>query len=190
MLEELLKKSRSYRRFRQDIRIQRGELEELVNLTRFAPSTVNSQPLKYRIVTDEKECELVFGTLGWAGLLKGKGTPREGEKPAAYIIILCDLAVGRNKQLDCGICAQTIMLGAAEKGIGGCMLGSINRGELASRLNIDTEKYSIDLCLAFGIPAEQVKLVDVGPDGSTAYYRDENDVHCVPKRSLEDILID
>ena len=69
------------------------------------------------------------------------------------------------------------------------MFGSINRKKLAEEISIDLEKYSIDLVVALGKPKETVKLVDVPESGSTAYYRDENGVHYVPKRSLEDLIV-
>ena len=131
----------------------------------------------------------VFSTLAWAGLLKDWNGPEEGERPSAYIVILGDLSVGKNKHLDVGITAQTIMLGAADMGLGGCMFGSIQREKLASLFDIDTEKYSIELVLALGKPKEEVRIVDLPESGSTAYYRDDNGVHYVPKRSVEDLIL-
>lgn len=188
MLKELLLKSRSYRRFDENYAVSTETLKELVELARYVPSTVNSQPLKFKIVNTPDENKKVFECLAWAGLLKDWDGPAEGERPSAYIIILCDLAVGKDKRYDDGICAQTIMLGAAEKGLGGCMFGSVKREKLAENLGIDTEKYSIDLVLALGKPVEEVKIVDLPESGSTAYYRDENNVHYVPKRSVEDLI--
>ncbi|MBR0113300.1 MAG: nitroreductase family protein [Clostridia bacterium] len=189
MLKDILLKTRSYRRFYQDVKIPESELRELVDLTRYTPSTGNTQPLKYMIITGEEECEKVFSTLGWAGLLKDWDGPVQGERPSAYIIILCDNTIGRKMDRDDGICAQTIMIGAVEKGYGGCMLGNINRPLFAEYFGIDTEKYSIDLCLALGKPKEKVVLTEVGENKSTAYYRDDEGTHYVPKRSLEEIII-
>lgn len=188
MLKELLMKSRSYRRFDENYAVGTETLKDLVELARYVPSTVNSQPLKFKIVNTPDENKKVFECLAWAGLLKDWDGPAEGERPSAYIIILCDLAVGKDKRYDDGICAQTIMLGAAEKGLGGCMFGSVKREKLAENLGIDTEKYSIDLVLALGKPVEEVKIVDLPESCSTAYYRDENNVHYVPKRSVEDLI--
>ena len=81
------------------------------------------------------------------------------------------------------------MLGAVEKGYGGCILANVKRGRLAELLGIDTEKYSIDLVLALGKPKEEVVVVPVKEDGDIRYYRDENQVHYVPKRTLEDIIL-
>lgn len=189
MLKDLVLTNRSYRRFFQEINVSFQTLKELVDLARNTASTVNSQALKYMLVCESEDNAKVFDTLSWAGLLKGKGIPVEGERPSAYIIILCDLELGQNKFWDEGIAAQTIMLGAAEKGLGGCMIGSIKREQLAKDFNIDTERYSIDLVLALGKPKETVKLVEMDETKSTAYYRDENGIHYVPKRSLDDIIL-
>ncbi len=189
MIKDIALKSRSYRRFYEEEGILYDTLKELVDIARYVPSTVNSQPLKFKLVNDREENEKVFSTLAWAGLLKDWSGPEKGERPAAYIIILDDLAIGKNKHLDVGITAQTIMLGAADMGLGGCMFGSIQKENLASLLDIDTEKYSIELVLALGKPKETVEIVNIGENGSTAYYRDENGVHYVPKRSLDDLII-
>lgn len=188
MIKELVTKSRSYRRFYEES-IPYDTLKELIEIARYVPSTVNSQPLKFRPINDKDGNAKVFSTLAWAGLLKEWNGPEEGERPSAYVIILGDLSVGKNKHLDVGITAQTIMLGAAEKGLGGCMFGSIQREKLASLLDIDTERYSVELVLALGKPKEEVRIVDLPENGSTAYYRDENGVHYVPKRSVEDLII-
>ena len=189
MLKELLLKSRSYRRFYENERIDEGTLKELVELTRLTPSTVNSQPLRFRIVCSPEENAKVFECLSWAGLLKDWDGPDEGERPSAYIVILCDLSVGKDKRFDDGIAAQTIMLGAAELGLGGCIFGSVKRDKLAENLSVDTEKYSIDLVLALGKTKENVKIVDIPESGSTAYFRDENGVHYVPKHSVDTLIV-
>lgn len=189
MLKDLVARSRSYRRFYEDVRISDEALLELVDLARLTPSTANSQALKFMICNSPEDNEKVFKTLKWAGALPDWDGPVAGERPAAYIIVLCDLSLGKNKLQDDGIAAQTIMLGAAEMGYGGCMLGNVLRSQLAEFLNIDTDRYSIDLVLALGKPKETVKVVPAGPDGDVRYYRDENQVHYVPKRSLEEILV-
>ena len=84
---------------------------------------------------------------------------------------------------------QTIMLSAVEKGYGGCMIGSCKRVEILEAVELDPQRYSLALVLALGKPKEEVRMVPVGEDGSTTYYRDENQVHYVPKRALEDILV-
>lgn len=189
MFRDIVLKTRSYRRFYEEFNVSTETLRELVDLARNTASTVNSQALKYKLVNSKEENEKVFRNLAWAGLLKDWPGPEEGERPSAYIIIMCDLALGCNKHFDDGIAAQTILLGATEKELGGCMFGSINRKNLADELSIDPEKFSIDLVIALGKPKETVKIVDLPESNSTAYFRDENGVHYVPKRSLDDIII-
>lgn len=188
MIKDLVFKSRSYRRFYESETVSCDKLKEIVEIARYVPSTVNSQPLKFMLVNDEEGNEKVFSTLAWAGLLKEWPGPEKGERPSAYIVILGDLSVGKNKHLDVGITAQTMMLGAADMGLGGCMFGSIQREKLASLFDIDTEKFSIELVLALGKPKEDVRIVDLPENGSTAYYRDENGVHYVPKRSIDELI--
>ena len=189
MLSDLVKQYRTYRRFYEDVKITDDELKELVDLARLTASTANSQALKFMIINSPDKTEAVFPALGWAGALPDWDGPAEGERPAAYILICCDQSLAKNKPIDDGIAAQTIMLGAVEKGYGGCMLANVKRSELAASLGLDPQKYTIDLVLALGKPKEEVVIVPVGEDGDVRYYRDENQVHYVPKRSLEDILL-
>lgn len=189
MLKDLVKTCRSYRRFFEDVPIPMDDLRDMVDTARLTASAANAQALRFRIVTDAAEKAGVFAAINWAGALKDWDGPGEGERPGAYIVIACDLSVGRNKQWDDGIAAQTIMLSAVEKGFGGCMIGSCRRDDIARTLQIDTDAYSIDLVLALGKPKEEVVIVPVGEDGSTTYYRDANGVHYVPKRSLEDVML-
>lgn len=189
MLKELVLKNRTYRRFFEDERITEDVLRELVDLARTVPSTGNSQALKFALITEEEEREKVFENLGWAAALKDWDGPEKGERPSAYILVLCDQQLAKNKPIDDGIVVQTIMLGACEKGFGGCIFGNIKRRELSVALGIDMERYSIDLVIAVGKPKETVVITEVGEDGSVNYYRDEQQVHYVPKRNLNDLIV-
>lgn len=189
MLNDLVSRCRSYRRFYEEERIGEDALKELVELARLTPSTANSQALKFRLVSSEEECGKIFPYLAWAGALPDWPGPVEGERPSGYIVVCCDLALGKNKLWDDGIAAQTIMLGAVEKGYGGCVIASFKREETAKALGIDPSLYSLDLVLALGKPKETVKVVPLKADGDVRYYRDENQVHYVPKRALEEIIL-
>ncbi len=187
-MKDLIKANRSYRRFYQDVPVPGKVLRELVDLARLSPSGSNMQPLKYMIFNDPETNAKIFQHLAWAGYLKEWLGPEEGERPSAYIIILGDTSIIKTFGADHGIAAQSIMLGATEKGFGGCMIGSIKRAALASDLNIPAG-YEILLVLALGKPKEIVQIDPIGPDGSVRYWRDEQQVHHVPKRALEDIII-
>ncbi len=188
MLRDLVLANRSYRRFKQQIPVKESTLRDLVDLARLTPSASNLQPLRYVLSNDPERNAEVFETLAWAGYLTDWPGPAEGERPSAYIVILSDKEVNRNAAMDCGIAAQTILLGAAQSGLSGCMIGSVDRDKLREILGI-AEKHDIVLVIALGVPAEKVVLEDVGADGSTKYYRDAEDVHHVPKRKLEDVLV-
>ena len=189
MLTELLRKNRSYRRFRQDPPIERQTLEELVELTRLCPSAANRQPLKYLLSCDAERNALVFPHLAWAGYLTGWSGPTEHERPTAYIIILGDAEITHSFSCDHGIAAQSILLGAVERGLGGCMIGSIQREKLREALEIP-KRYEILLVLALGKPSETVVLDDGKSPDDIKYWRDDGDVHHVPKRPLSELIVD
>jgi nitroreductase len=189
LLKDLIVKNRSYRRFNQEYDIDMEILRELVNLARLSASGGNKQPLKYIFSCDREKNALIFPHLAWAGYLKDWPGPAEGERPSAYIIILGDRQISPSFGCDHGIAAQSIMLGAAEKGLGGCMIASIKRDELSKVLGI-SKQYEILLVLALGKPAETVVIESVKEDGDIRYWRDEHSVHHVPKRSLDEIILE
>lgn len=189
MLKDLVEKCRSYRRFCGDVQIPYEELKDLVDTARITASTANSQALKYKILHTKEDCAAIYPFLGWAGALKDWDGPEPEERPTAYIVILTDLHIAKSMMRDEGITAQTMMLAAVEKGYGGCMIGNCRREEILQLLGLNPEDYAVSLVLALGKPNEEVHMVPVGADGKTAYYRDENQVHYVPKRSLEEILL-
>lgn len=188
VLPSLILRNRSYRRFHQEVAISREALLELIDLARLSASGANRQPLKYFISYTPERNAVIFPHLAWAGYLKEWGGPIEGERPSAYIIILGDKTISPTFGCDHGIAAQSIMLGATEKGLGGCMLGSVRKPELIQALGIP-EQYDILLVLALGQPKETVVIEPLGPDGDIKYWRDAQGVHHVPKRSLEEIVM-
>lgn len=188
MFRDLILKNRSYRRFHQDAAVSCKTLKELVDLARLSPSAANLQPLKYILSCEPQKNALIFPHLRWAGYLKDWPGPAEGEKPSAYIIILGDREIRREFECDHGIAAQSVLLGAAEKGLGGCMIGSIDREGLRAALNISS-RYEIFLVLALGKPKETVVLEIAGTSGDIKYWRDSDGKHHVPKRTLDEIII-
>ena len=187
-IAELVPKTRSYRRFDQSKPISVETLRELVDMARLTASGSNMQPLKYILCAEPDINAKLFQHLRWAGALKDWSGPAEGERPTGYILILTDTEIRTNPGADHGIAAQTIMLAATERGLGGCMLGSIDREKVRILLAIP-ERYEITLALALGVPAEKVVLEPVGPEGDITYYRDAEDVHHVPKRALEEVVL-
>ncbi len=188
MLRKLVEMNRSYRRFDQKHSIGEETLEDLVELARITPSSANLQPLKYLLSFKPESNDLIFGHLAWAGYLKDWSGPEDGERPSAYIVILRDTDISSAESCDHGIAAQTILLGAAERGLGGCMIGNISLGAFVKALGIP-EHLEVLLVLALGKPVEEVRMEPVGADGDMKYWRDDQGVHHVPKRSLQEIIV-
>ncbi len=191
MIRELIVKTRTIRRFKEDERLNETVLRELIDLARLGGSARNSQPLRYMMVTDRQLCARIFPHLGWAGYLADWPGPAEGERPPAYIICLLDRLCCKDHEgealVDLGIATQNLLLGAAERDIHGCRIGSF-APDISGLLQIDGS-YKLLLVLALGRGAEEVVLEETGPDGDIRYWRDRQQVHHVPKRALADIII-
>ncbi|MCM1076585.1 MAG: nitroreductase family protein [Bacteroides sp.] len=189
-LLELLKGNRSYRRFDHSRQISEETLRQLVGLTRYCSSGRNLQPLRYRIVSTETECQAVFPALKWAGYLTEWDGPTESERPVAYLIQCIDTELTTNCLCDDGLQLEAITLGAATQGIHGCIIKAFNPQEISSRLNIQS-KFKPLYVLALGYPAETVELTETDgkEDADIRYYRDGNDHHIVPKRPVEELII-
>ncbi len=187
MLLELLQKNRSYRRFDHAHKISPETLRYLVSLARLIPSSGNLQPLKYLLVHEQMATDLLFGFLKWARYLSDWTGPSDRERPAAYIVLLGDTTIAQSFQVDAGIAAQTIMLGAVEKGLGGCILTSVDRDSVRGAFSIPLY-LEILLVMALGKPAEEVVLEDLPPDGSIKYYRTTDGLHHVPKRRVDELI--
>jgi len=187
-LKDLILANRSYRRFDEKSNISRETLLDLIDLARLSPSAGNKQPLRYFISFTADTNTRIFPCLSWAAYLKEWPGPEEGKRPAAYIIVLGDSRLSPTILCDHGIAAQSILLGATEKGLGGCIIASIKKDQLRKELDIP-EHLDILLVIALGKPRETVRLEDVNDDGDIKYWRDEQGVHHVPKRSLEEIIL-
>ena len=188
MINDLVKANRSCRRFYEDQPVDLNTLEALVDLARLSASGANLQPLKYILAREPRMNAEIFSCLAWAGYLKDWPGPEKGERPGGYIVILGDTTISQDFGVDHGIAGQSMLLGAREKGLAGCMLGSIDRKALREILNIEAH-LKILLVLAIGKPKEEVVIETVGPDGSIRYWRDAEAVHHVPKRALQEIII-
>lgn len=189
MIRDLVLKNRTYRRFYQEVKMDRKTIEECIDLARNSSSAANLQSLKYVICTEESRNQQVFEQLRWAGYLKDWPGPEEGERPSAYLIMLGDTSISENMFWDPGIAAQSILLGATEKGFGGCMFGSANKDEIRKIFSIPAQ-FEVVLVMGLGKPKETVVLDEADDQGNIRYWRDDDQVHHVPKRKLEDIILD
>ena len=191
MIEDLILKNRSTRRFAENCDIKTKTLEHLVNLARLSASGANLQPLKYVISNNRQKNNHIFETLKWAGYLQNWPGPKPQRRPAGYIIICCDTTIVKNAdncKHDQGIAAAYITLGAAEKQLASCIIGNINRKKLQEILSL-SDRYEIALVIALGKSGENISIEEVDDNESVKYYRDDNNIHHVPKRRLNNIII-
>lgn len=186
-LKELIYKTRTYRRFDESHKIELSTLENLVDLARMSASGANRQPLKFLLYNKPEDCTRIFPFLAWAGYLEDWAGPEKGEWPSAYIIILGDKSITDVFGVDHGIAAQSIMLGATEAGLGGCIIATIKREELCDELKIP-DKLEILLILALGKPVENIIIEEI-KNNDVKYWRDKEKNHHVPKRNLKELII-
>ena len=185
MLRDLVIKNRSYRRWYQDVSVNTETLRELIDLARLSPSAANQQALKFILSNDPQKNASVFPNL------RIDNDPIEGERPSAYVIILYDTRIPRIPgiaHVDLGIAAQTIHLGAVEKGFGGVMVANINKDGLRKALDIQAD-FDILLVLALGKPNEEMVIETMGDDGSLQQWWDDKRARHVIKRPLDDLIL-
>jgi nitroreductase len=186
--KDLVRSNRSCRRFDNSRQLDKETLRELVDLARNSASAANMQPLKYVICRDEQKNREIFSCLGWAAYLKDWKGPAQHERPSGYIVIMGDHRISDKFWCDHGIAAQTILLGARSMGLGGCMFGSVNVKQLKAVLGLG-EYLEVKLVVALGKPIEEIQIDDLAEDGNIKYWRDDRQVHHVPKRKLEDLIL-
>ena len=187
MISDLVKNTRSCRRFIEEPIIG-STIRDLVDLARLSASGANRQPLKYVFSNTEDMNEKIFPNLMWAAYLKDWKGPEEGERPSAYIIVMGDTEISKSFGCDHGIATQNILLGATSRGLGSCIIGAVDRDSLRKVLHIP-DHFDILHVIAIGKPKEKIVLETVSEDGDIKYWRDKSEVHHVPKRSLDDIII-
>lgn len=189
MLKELILKNRTYRRFYQEEKVSKETLKEVIELARLTSYGGNRQALRYVLSAEEKVNGLIFKNLKWAEYLSDWSGPQEGEKPSAYIVMLLDKRITKNCLWNHGLAAQSILLGLTEKGLGACQFNNILRAPLATCLNLPDD-YEILMVIALGKPKESVIIDDMDDNGDVKYWRDGQGVHHVPKRKLDDLIIE
>lgn len=186
-VKSLIAKNRSYRRFDFDRKISEDVLVELVDAARMSQSAANLQPLSFIIIYREEMVVKVHRHMRWAGYLPDWSGPVDAERPVAYIIVLGNTEIRQTyREVDAGLAIQNMCICSAAEGIGSCIIGNLDKSALMELLEIP-EQYEIIYAVALGYPVENVQMVPF--TGDVKYYRDEQQTHLVPKRSLKDILV-
>jgi nitroreductase len=188
MIKQIVLQNRSYRRYDSSHTISEQQLLDLIELARLSPCAANLQNLRFLPLWLPEDLDAVFPMLKWAGYLRYWDGPVPGERPTGYIVILSPENTTQYHQVDVGIAAQTMLLGATEAGLGGCMLASVDRDALHEHFQLPDD-LAVVLVIAIGKPCETVVLEPVTDPDDIEYWRDDEGVHHVPKRSLRDILV-
>lgn len=188
-IAQLVRIARSYRRFDSSYIITQASLRELIDYARLASSARNGQTLKYKPITDTKMSASIFPALRWAGYLTDWEGPAPHERPAAYIVVLHDKSLGNFSAIDAGLATQNMILGAAEKGWGCCIIGAFDHKQLVDACGIDTSKYDVVHVLAIGRTTETVQIEPMPADGDIRYWRTSDQIHHVPKRAVDEIIV-
>lgn len=185
-LKELVIKSRSCRAYDESYRMTEQNLRELIELARFAPTSGNQQALKFYISWEKDEVDAIAKCTHW-----GKDKPYPGINPSAFVLIIQDTDIDKREWSwwrEAGIAAQTILLGAAEKGLNGLMIGSYDNGPLRELVGLK-ENHKLLLVLAIGKGTESAVVEDLEPGDEKSVYRDENGVTHVKKRKLDELIL-
>lgn len=183
-LLSIIKSRRTVRKYTQEP-ISKEVLTELVDCARLAPSGQNLQPLEFLLITEQPHLESVFQNIGFAGYIAPHGTPKEGEKPTAYVIVLVKEKESPMAEIDAAAAIENLLIAANALHIGSCWMRNIKRSNLRSLFSIPDE-YIISAVVALGYPMEE--NVTEPYRGDVKYYKDDKGNYHVPKRELTDIL--
>lgn len=191
MIRDLVEKSRSYRIFDESFKLNRQDLIDLIELARLSPCGKNGQYLRFIPVYKEEVLKDIYPYLSWAAYLKDWSGPTEGERPTGIIFVVSKDGTLTDPILSCdmGIVSQSIMLGAVEKNLGGCMIRALNRKKITEVLNL-SDDYIIHIGLAIGKPAQKVIVENINEGDDVKYWMDDDKTHHVPKIILDDLIVD
>ncbi|MEA4831181.1 MAG: nitroreductase family protein [Oscillospiraceae bacterium] len=188
MLKDLMTETRSVRNFDRSRPISESEVLSLIGLCTLTPSAANLQAIKFTYTVSEEGCTAIFPHIKWAGYFTSNKPPFSGNEPTAYILLCNDTSIRKAPyDIDTGIYAYAITLGAREIGLGSCMIGSFSKEAVSGLFGLG-EGYQPLLLIALGAPKEKIQLV-TAEDTEIKYYRNKDGVHCVPKRSIRELII-
>ncbi len=183
-LVSLLTKNRSTRGFDTSFKVRHDQLVSLVDAARLAPSAMNQQVLRFRLVTAD-EAHLVTPHIRLGRALPELNLPLAESEPNAYIVICTDKE-SRYVDMDMGIATQTMLLRAVEMGLNGICIAAFDHDAVREALKLPLAP---QLIVAVGRSAERIEITDISEGESTTYYR-KNGTHFVPKLRTEDLIIE
>ena len=182
-LMSLLQKNRSVRGYDRSFKVREDQLHALIEAVRLAPTAMNQQALRYRLVTAE-EADKVLPHIRMGAALRELNLPLEGTEPQAFVVI-CSTKEGRFVDMDLGIATQTILLRAVEMGLNGICIAAFDHKVIREELQ---RPFEPQLIIAIGRSAERIEVVEINEGESQTYYRKEG-IHYVPKIKTDDLII-
>lgn len=185
-LDRLLLKNRSHRGYDASVTVTREQLLRIISVNTKLPSARNQQVLRFRPVTEDSEVEAVLQHIRLGAALPELHLPRAGQEPRAFIVVCSTIAEGRYVDIDLGISVQSMLLKAVEMGLNGICICAFNPTEITEALHLTYAPLAI---VAIGRGAERIRLVPIHEGDPQNYYRTPDDIHCVPKLQLEDLLL-
>ncbi len=191
---DAVKSRRTIRKFKQDP-VPSEDIKKIIDCARLAPYGANLQPLKFAVITDENDRKNLYPLIKYAAYLTD-WNPSFEECPPVYIAVLTDtsLKAADKSECDCGAAVMSMWLEAEELGLGSCWLGAIDRNKIKEKIMKLKKQTShsnviiVSYMLGLGYPAQSGETFDMKDD--IKYYFDENGNVHVPKRTLDEIIVE
>jgi len=138
---EIIKTRRSIRHYKKE-KIKETEILKIIEAGRWAPSASNNQPWRFIVVQNEE----IIKKIGDACKIL---TINSFIENSPLIIIIYTEKKHRWVDLDCGMCAQNMMLEAHSLGIGSCFIGAFREKKIKEITNLP-EDFNIIGLITFG----------------------------------------
>ncbi len=133
-VEKLILERRSVRYFNEK-QVSESEIKAVLEAAVWAPSGLNNQPWRFKVIRDDIERDKLAGFTKYAYVIKGA--------PVSICVFLDKTAVyNREKDiLAVGACIQNMLLQAHAMGLGSCWLGEIlnKKEEVREFLNVHAD---------------------------------------------------
>ncbi len=182
---DLITKRRTVRKY-QNKPMKREQIRKYINAARVAPSAMNMQPVKYISVLSKEKVAQVFACTRWAGYLP-EYNPNQSDIPSAFVAVCTDSSLkSAFCEFDMGAAVENLILSALEDGVGACILGAIDKPKITELLSLP-ENLTLCYLVALGYSAEKQRSVEM-ENGNIKYYLENGEI-CVPKRSIDEVLI-
>lgn len=138
---EIIKSRRSIRNYKKE-KIKDEDILKILEAGRWAPSASNNQPWRFIVVKDQE----LIKKIGDACKIL---TINSFVETSPLIVIIYTEKKHRWVDLDCGMCAQNMMLEAHSLGIGSCFIGAFRENKIKKIVNLPSE-FNIVGLITFG----------------------------------------